>query len=73
MAGPATPISGTPARASAENLREAADWIESWVRLTTTRGQGEYDSPHYMGLYFLSDVVSGGVGEGPGDEEARRR
>jgi hypothetical protein len=41
-------------KSSAENLRESAEWIESWVRLTTTRGQGEYDSPHYMGLYFLS-------------------
>jgi hypothetical protein len=41
-------------KSSAENLREAAEWIQSWVRLTTTRGQGEYDSPHYMGLFFLS-------------------
>jgi hypothetical protein len=41
-------------KSSAENLREAEGWINSWVRLTTTRGQGEYDSPHYMGLYFLS-------------------
>ena len=41
-------------KSSAENLREAAGWLESWVRLTTTRGQGEYDSPNYMGLYFLS-------------------
>jgi len=41
-------------KSSAENMQEAAGWIESWVRLTTTRGQGEYDSPHYMGLYFLS-------------------
>ncbi|HEV2444893.1 MAG TPA: hypothetical protein VGS58_03185 [Candidatus Sulfopaludibacter sp.] len=41
-------------KSSAENQREAAGWIESWVRLTTTRGQGEYDSPHYMGLYLLS-------------------
>jgi hypothetical protein len=41
-------------KSSEENLREAAGWIESWVRLTTTRGQGEYDSPHYMGLFFLS-------------------
>ena len=24
----------------AGNLREAAGWLESWVRLTTTRGQG---------------------------------
>ncbi len=41
-------------KSSAENMREAEGWIDSWVRLTTTRGQGEYDSPHYMGLYFLS-------------------
>ncbi len=42
-------------KSSAENMREAAGWIESWVRLTTTRGQGEYDSPHYMGLFFLAN------------------
>src|SRR5882724_2955937 len=41
-------------KSSEENLREAEGWIQSWVRLTTRRGQGEYDSPHYMGLYFLS-------------------
>ncbi|HTP24226.1 MAG TPA: hypothetical protein VMK12_01030 [Anaeromyxobacteraceae bacterium] len=40
-------------KTSAENLREAAGWIEQWVRITTTRGQGEYDSPHYMGLFLL--------------------
>ncbi|MBN9662562.1 MAG: hypothetical protein J0H49_30465 [Acidobacteria bacterium] len=40
-------------KSSQENMREAAGWIESWVRLTTTRGQGEYDSPHYMGVYLL--------------------
>ena len=41
-------------KTSAENLHEAAGWLESWVHLTTTRGQGEYDSPSYMGYYFLS-------------------
>jgi hypothetical protein len=41
-------------KSSAENMREAAGWLESWVKLTTTRGQGEYDSPSYMGYYFLS-------------------
>ena len=40
-------------KSSEENLREAAEWIESWVRLTTRRGQGEYDSPHYMGVFLL--------------------
>jgi hypothetical protein len=41
-------------KTSAENMREAAGWLESWVKLTTTRGQGEYDSPSYMGYYMLS-------------------
>jgi hypothetical protein len=41
-------------KSSSENEREAADWLTKWVRLTTTRGQGEYDSPSYMGYYFLS-------------------
>jgi hypothetical protein len=40
-------------KSSEENQREAAGWIESWVKLTTTRGQGEYDSPHYMGVFLL--------------------
>jgi hypothetical protein len=40
-------------KSSEENLQESKRWIESWVRLTTTRGQGEYDSTHYMGVYLL--------------------
>ena len=51
-------------KSSEENFREARDWIESWVQLTTRRGQGEYDSTHYMGVYCAADVVSGRVGQG---------
>ena len=40
-------------KSSEENFREAERWIEHWVRLTTRRGQGEYDSTHYMGVYLL--------------------
>ena len=40
-------------KSSAENFREARDWIESWVKLTTTRGQGEYDSPTYMAMFLI--------------------
>lgn len=40
-------------KSSAENLREAGEWLESWVKLTTSRGQGEYDSPHYMAMYLI--------------------
>ncbi|MBI4891501.1 MAG: hypothetical protein HY821_12815, partial [Acidobacteria bacterium] len=40
-------------RSSDENLREAREWIDSWVKLTTTKGQGEYDCTHYIGVYLL--------------------
>jgi hypothetical protein len=40
-------------KSSEANMEEARQWIESWIRLTTTRGQGEYDSPHYMGVYLI--------------------
>jgi hypothetical protein len=40
-------------KSSAANFEEAREWIEGWVRLTTTRGQGEYDCTHYIGVYLL--------------------
>ena len=40
-------------KSSKENLEEARQWIDSWIKLTTTRGQGEYDSPHYMSVYLI--------------------
>ena len=40
-------------KSSAENFNEAREWIESWVKLTTSRGQGEYDCTHYIGVYLL--------------------
>ncbi len=47
------PESWYTGKSSHANFEESRRWIESWVRLTTTRGQGEYDSPHYMGVYLL--------------------
>src|SRR6185369_35251 len=29
------------------------EWIESWIKTTTTRGQGEYDSPHYIAMFLI--------------------
>ena len=40
-------------KSSKENMEEARRWIESWVKLTTTIGQGEYDCTHYIGVYLL--------------------
>ena len=30
---------------------EARDWLFHWAHLTATRGQGEFDSPHYIFVY----------------------
>lgn len=40
-------------KSSAENFKEAEGWIDGWVKLTTTKGQGEYDCTHYIGVYLL--------------------
>jgi hypothetical protein len=39
-------------KSSSENLKEAKEWIEFWMKTTTTIGQGEFDSPHYMTVYL---------------------
>ena len=39
-------------KSSEENQREAEEYIDSWIELTTTTGQGEYDSPHYLKVYL---------------------
>jgi hypothetical protein len=48
--GPETWYNGKSSRA---NMDEAREWIEHWTRLTTTRGQGEYDSPTYMAMFLI--------------------
>lgn len=35
-------------KSSAENRAEAKDYILEWIRITTSYGQGEYDSPNYI-------------------------
>lgn len=48
--GPETWFTG---KSSKDNMEEARQWIEGWVKLTTSRGQGEYDSPHYIQEYLI--------------------
>ena len=48
--GPETWYTGKSAKA---NMEEARQWLEYWVKLTTTRGQGEYDSPGYITEYVI--------------------
>ncbi len=47
--GPETWYSGKSAE---ENRAEARDYLLRWIDLTTTKGQGEYDSPHYLKVFI---------------------
>lgn len=38
-------------RSSDENLKEATEYLDSWIELTLSKGQGEFDSPHYINFY----------------------
>jgi hypothetical protein len=40
-------------RSSQENFDEAREYLIQWMDLTTTIGQGEYDSPDYFGVFVL--------------------
>jgi len=39
-------------KSSKENRDEAREFLDHWIHLTTTVGQGEYDSPHYLKVYL---------------------
>ncbi len=39
-------------KSSQENMEEARSYLISWMDLTTSIGQGEYDSPHYLRVYL---------------------
>ena len=49
-------------RSSAENYKDAYDFLNSWFKTTTTIGTGEFDSPCYLQTYagallFFNDFV----------------
>jgi len=52
--GPETWFNGRSAR---ENLDDAVSYLHDWVHLTTTIGQGEYDSPGYL-PFFVGPVAN---------------
>ncbi len=39
-------------KTSKENMEEAMGWFDEWMNLTTTLGQGEFDSPTYMPVFI---------------------
>jgi hypothetical protein len=50
-------------KSSAANHAEARSYLLDWMELTTTEGQGEYDSPHYMSYFVLSMALLYGHAE----------
>ncbi len=52
-------------KSSAENMAEADDYIQHWMDLTTTIGQGEYDSPGYFRVYIAPLALLHGFAKDP--------
>jgi len=52
-------------RSSAENMAEAKDYIEDWIKITTSYGQGEYDSPNYIEEYTRPMALLAGWAKDP--------
>lgn len=44
-------------RSSDENRSEAKEFLFSWMKTTTTIGQGEFDSPDYLGVYLHALIL----------------
>lgn len=52
-------------QSSAENLAIAKSYIEHWMKITTSYGQGEYDSPNYIEEYIIPMALLAGWAEDP--------
>lgn len=57
-------------KSSRENLEQARAYLYRWMNLTTSIGQGEYDSPHYIEEYLAPLALLYGFAEDP---KMRRR
>ena len=44
-------------KSSEENFREAKGWLEQWMHITSTIGQGEFDSPTYSTVFITPMLV----------------
>jgi hypothetical protein len=44
-------------KSSRENLDDAKGWLNNWMKVTTTIGQGEFDSPSYISFYLSSMFI----------------
>jgi len=46
-------------RTSEDNFSEAREYLLHWMELTTTKGQGEFDSPTYLPEYLIPMILLG--------------
>jgi len=59
-------------KSSAENIREARGYIEEWMRITASYGQGEFNSPNYIEEYAAPLALLAGWERDPRFREAAR-
>jgi hypothetical protein len=52
-------------RTSDENRAEAKEYIIRWIEITTTIGQGEFDSPNYLPEYMMPMLLLGEFAQDP--------
>ncbi|MCC6415589.1 MAG: hypothetical protein IT582_06745 [Opitutaceae bacterium] len=52
-------------RSSAENLAEGRDYLYHWMWVTTSFGQGEFDSPNYIEEYLIPMSLLAGWAKDP--------
>lgn len=52
-------------KSSRENMEEAREFLFDWIRITTSYGQGEYDSPNYLGEFTRPMVLLAGWAKDP--------
>jgi photosystem II stability/assembly factor-like uncharacterized protein len=60
-------------RSSAENRAEARDYLNHWINVTTSHGQGEYDSPNYIEEYAIGLALLAGWADEPTFRDRAKR
>ncbi len=60
-------------RSSAENRAEARDYLNHWINVMTSHGQGEYDSPNYIEEYAVGLAMLAGWADEPAFRDRAKR
>ncbi len=60
-------------RSAAENRAEARDYLNHWINVMTSQGQGEYDSPNYIEEYAIGLAMLAGWADEPDFRDRAKR